>query len=345
MSAIIEDALSKLHGSPICDAESDVESVQEERFEKREPLLPGETSILRVVHVHLSRRRYNPNIDGFTFEYDDRSERTTGDASDWLDAKTLALEPGEHIVEVQQKFSQYRPNHLVAVRLRTTRDRVLTAGRDARNFRDRDAMKAPAGETIQAWTWNPSRFRLAALETRAVAAEAPPTLFRLAATAAGDKMRAEKRACEETGAAEAATLREDFERSIADVYGRARDTLEASEEARRVRELETQLAFAARDSTRGAAPFAPRPTRRARRCVSSTTRGGGRSGRTVSVSSTSSTTSTRTPPSAARLPSPARRRSRSAGTAAGVLILGAWLSAVAASSPVVRRATTTAVAA
>ena len=246
MSAIIEDALSKLHGSPISDAESDVESVQEERFEKREPLLPGETSILRVVHVHLSRRRYNPNVDGFTFEYDDCSERTAGDASDWLDAKTLALEPGEHIVEVQQRFSQYRPNHLVAVRLRTTRDRLLPAGRDARNFRDRDAMKAPAGETIQAWTWNPSRFRLAALVTRAVAAEAPPTLFRLAATAAGDKMRAEKRACEETGAAEAATLREDFERSVADVYGRARDTLEASEEARRVRELETQLAFAAR---------------------------------------------------------------------------------------------------
>ena len=42
---------------------------------------------------------------------------------------------------------------------------------------------------------------------------------------------------------EAATLREDFERSVADVYGRARDTLEASEEARRVRELETQLAL------------------------------------------------------------------------------------------------------
>ena len=83
MSAIIEDALSKLHGSPISDAESDVESVQEERFEKREPLLPGETSILRVVHVHLSRRRFNPNVDGFTFEYDDCSERTAGDASDW----------------------------------------------------------------------------------------------------------------------------------------------------------------------------------------------------------------------------------------------------------------------
>ena len=33
-------------------------------------------------------------------------------------------------------------------------------------------MKAPAGEMIQAWTWNPSRFRLAALVTRAVAAEA-----------------------------------------------------------------------------------------------------------------------------------------------------------------------------
>ena len=105
MSAIVEDALSKLHGSPISDAESDVESVQEERFEKREPLLPGETSILRVVHVHLSRRRYNPNVDGFTFEYDDCSERTAGDASDWLDAKTLALEPGEHIVEVQPIFS------------------------------------------------------------------------------------------------------------------------------------------------------------------------------------------------------------------------------------------------
>ena len=218
MSAIIEDALSKLHGSPISDAESDVESVQEERFEKREPLLPGETSILRVVHVHLSRRGYNPNVDGFTFEYDDCSERTAGDASDWLDAKTLALEPGEHIVEVQQKFSQYRPNHLVAVRLRTTRDRLLSSSPARTNLRDRDAMKAPAGETIQAWTWNPSRFRLAALVTRAVAAEAPPTLFRLAATAVGDKMRAEKRACEETGAEEAERLREGLERRIASVY-------------------------------------------------------------------------------------------------------------------------------
>ena len=159
-------------------------------------------------------------------------------------------------------------------------------------------------------------------------------------------MRAEKRACEETGAAEAATLREDFERSVADVYGRARDTLEASEEARRVRELETQLAFAAKalHARRSA------PARRGRR-VAEALRVDYDAGRRAlradrkrkldelhdehqnsAVGGALTLAAGSTPP-------------RSAGTAAGVLILGAWLSAVAASSPVVRRATTTAVAA